>query len=199
MRIEKLTDNRIKVTLTSADLMKLDINIKQLTPDSKELHTFLFHIMETIREETDFNPYSGQVVVEATPMSDGISIIVSKLCAEREIRKQPRKITSVRPKQKNSNISVKAYYFDDFEALCDVLAGLRRDTLLSGKLYRKESEYCLIITRSKHSDYILSEFSTGKFSYSVKPEHIMEHWELVAAGEKLLSMAEGIIMLRQDY
>lgn len=198
MRIEKLTDNRIKVTLTSADLMSLNINIKQLTPDSKELHTFLFHIMETIHEETDFNPYSGQVVVEATPAQDGISIIVSKLCAERDVRRQPRKITSVRPKQKNGHTEFRTYYFDDFEALCETLVRLHGDLLLCGKLYRTGNDYCLIMKHTEKSDYILSEFSSDKSSYSMQAEHIMEHWELVAAGEKLLSMAKGITELRQD-
>lgn len=63
MRIEKLNKDKIKVTLTTAELINLDIDVKRLSPDSKELHTFLFHIMETIREETGFNPYNGQVVV----------------------------------------------------------------------------------------------------------------------------------------
>ena len=72
MRIEKLNKDKIKVTLTTAELINLDIDVKRLSPDSKELHTFLFHIMETIREETGFNPYNGQVVVEATPSQDGI-------------------------------------------------------------------------------------------------------------------------------
>ncbi len=56
MRIEKLNKDKIKVTLTTAELINLDIDVKRLSPDSKELHTFLFHIMETIREETGFNP-----------------------------------------------------------------------------------------------------------------------------------------------
>ena len=79
MRIEKLNKDKIKVTLTTAELINLDIDVKRLSPDSKELHTFLFHIMETIREETGFNPYNGQVVVEATPSQDGISILVKRL------------------------------------------------------------------------------------------------------------------------
>ena len=60
MRIEKLNKDKIKVTLTTAELINLDIDVKRLSPDSKELHTFLFHIMETIREETGFNPYNGR-------------------------------------------------------------------------------------------------------------------------------------------
>ncbi|MGN0107001.1 MAG: adaptor protein MecA, partial [Hominilimicola sp.] len=49
MRIEKLNNDKIKVTLTASDLINLNIDVKQLEPDSQELHTFLFHIMETIR------------------------------------------------------------------------------------------------------------------------------------------------------
>ena len=79
MRIERLNNDKIKVTLTTSDLVNLDIDMEQLTPDSRELHTFLFHIMETIREETGFNPYNGQVVVEASPSRDGMSIVVSRL------------------------------------------------------------------------------------------------------------------------
>ena len=45
MRIEKLNKDKIKVTLTTAELINLDIDVKRLSPDSKELHTFLFHIM----------------------------------------------------------------------------------------------------------------------------------------------------------
>jgi negative regulator of genetic competence, sporulation and motility len=62
VRIEKLNKDKIKVTLTTAELINLDIDVKRLSPDSKELHTFLFHIMETIREETGFNIYSFKFI-----------------------------------------------------------------------------------------------------------------------------------------
>ena len=58
--------------------------------------------METIREETGFNPYNGQVVVEATPSQDGISILVKRL--NKGIKKiteeQFKKVVSVKPKKK---------------------------------------------------------------------------------------------------
>lgn len=55
--------------------------------------------METIREETGFNPYNGQVVVEATPSQDGISILVKRL--NKGIKKiteeQFKKVVSCQP------------------------------------------------------------------------------------------------------
>lgn len=203
MRIERLAGNRIKVTLTTADLTNLDINIRQLTPDSNELHTFLFHIMETVREETDFNPYSGQVVVEATPSKEGISIIISKLGEEKSriTREQFRKISAVRPKIKNNHIPSKLYYFDDFENLCNALVRLEDEALINSKLYRLGKDYCFMLKNNKRferSGYILSEFASGKSGYPMQAEHIMEHWTIIAAGEKLKNMAEGIINLIRD-
>lgn len=119
MRIEKLNKDKIKVTLTTAELINLDIDVKRLSPDSKELHTFLFHIMETIREETGFNPYNGQVVVEATPSQDGISILVKRL--NKGIKKiteeQFKKVVSVKPKKKELGTEC-VFYFETFNDMC---------------------------------------------------------------------------------
>ena len=146
MRIEKLNDDKIKVTLTTSDLINLDIDVKQLAPNSKELHTFLFHIMETIREETGFNPYSGQVVVEATPSRDGISIMVSRLNAnsKRITRTQFKNASSVKTKLKKS-VNNEIFYFDNFDDLCSALKELDSDSLLAGSLYRLNSTYSFAI------------------------------------------------------
>lgn len=110
MKIEKLNKDRIKVSLSSTDLYELDIDVKKLSPNSQELHSFLFQIMETIREETGFNPYNGQVVVEATPSTEGMDIMVSRVSGKkRKITKQEfSKITSVKAKVKKM---LKQQYF----------------------------------------------------------------------------------------
>jgi adapter protein MecA 1/2 len=202
MRIEKLADNRIKVTLTTADLMHLDINIDQLTPNSKELHTFLFHLMETIREETDFNPYSGQVVVEATPSSDGISILISKMQMNEKglTREQFRKISSIKPKIKQNKNPLEIYYFDDFGNLCDALVNLQSEALSASELYRNDDKYCILIEHEKKyekSICVLREFATEKSRYPLQEAHIKEHWSLVAKGESLLNMVDGIVKLNE--
>lgn len=202
MRIERLTDNRIKVTLTTADLMHLDINIEQLTPDSKELHTFLFHIMETIREETDFNPYSGQVVVEATPSSEGISILVSKMQKKEKhiTREQFENISSVKPKVRKRKNTLAAYYFNDFENMCSALSMLQPEALKVGSLFRQGNRYYIFIKNEKcfeKSMNILSEFAKRGLLTAIQELHIREHWTMLAEGDKLVSMAEGIAELEK--
>ena len=199
MRIEKLNDDKIKVTLTTSDLINLDIDVKQLAPNSKELHTFLFHIMETIREETGFNPYSGQVVVEATPSSDGISIMVSRLNAnsKRITRTQFKNASSVKTKLKKS-VNNKIFYFDNFDDLCSALKELDSDSLLAGSLYRLNSTYSFAInSESAHEKCrsIMAEFSAGQSGYPLQMTYIMEHGQLISKGRDLLEMAEQIKQL----
>lgn len=204
MRIEKLADNKIKVTLTSADLTHMDIKIEQLTPNSKELHTFLFNVMETIREETGFNPYNGQVVVEATPIKDGLSIMVSKIAEAKQpiTREQFKRIKSIKPKKKQNTVKFSLYYFDDFDVLCDALVNIEEKALKNSELYKRSDRYCLMVKKDAafaKSHYILSEFSVKNSGHIVLPNHIMEHWTFVASRESLLNMVRGIIGLEEKF
>ena len=196
MRIEKLNNDKIKVTLTTSDLINLNIDVKQLAPDSKELHTFLFHIMETIREETGFNPYSGQVVVEATPSRDGISILVSRLKtnSNRITRQQFNIASSVKAKMKK-NAKIKIFYFDSFDDLCSALKEIDAESLLGSELYQLNSTYCFAVNNEEQNRKclsILSEFSPAQSEYPLQMTYIKEHGNLVAEGAQLLEMAENI-------
>lgn len=199
MRIEKLNNDKIKVTLTTSDLINLDIDVKQLAPDSKELHTFLFHIMETIREETGFNPYNGQVVVEATPSRDGISILVSRLNANsrRITRQQFENASSIRAKTKKS-AKAEIFYFNSFDDLCSALKELEYNSLISGSLYQLNNTYCFTINNESCHEKCLSvmaEFSAGKSGYPLQMTYIKEHGHLIAKGIELFEMTEKIKQL----
>lgn len=196
MRIEKLTKDKIKVTLTTSELSNLDIDVEQLGPDSKELHTFLFHIMETIREKTGFNPYSGQVVVEATPSHEGISIMVKRLKSETSkiTKNQFARATSVKAKSKKES-SIDIFYFEKFNDLCAALIETKRESLLESQLYRLNNTYCFMIKNEpQHTACInvMTEFSVKKSTYPLQITYIKEHGELVAKGKKLVNMAEKI-------
>ena len=196
MKIEKLNNNKIKVTLTTMDLINLDIDVEQLAPDSKELHTFLFHIMETIREETGFNPYNGQVVVEATPSHEGISILVSKLCCESKKITKERFNNAKGVKAKLKDLSyAKIFYFKNFEDMCMALAQVPESSLSGGSLYKLNDTYCFIIKNDIHSSRcsaIMAEFAAKSSEYPLQVTYIREHGRLIAKGNELVSMSREI-------
>ncbi len=199
MRIERLNDNKIKVTLTTSDLTDLDIDMKRLTPDSRELHAFLFHIMETIREETGFNPYSGQVIVEASPTGEGMSIIISRLnrSVKRVTRSRFKNASGVKAVLKNPD-ETEIFYFEAFRDLCSALKETENSSLGSGSLYRLGTTYCFTIKSdmsNRHCINIMSEFSASRSKYPMQITYIKEHGVLVAKGKKLIEMTEKIRQL----
>ncbi|MCD8180395.1 MAG: adaptor protein MecA [Firmicutes bacterium] len=193
MRIEKLNSDKIKVTLTSADLINLNIDVEQLAPDSKELHTFLFHIMETIREETGFNPYSGQIVVEAMPSRDGIIIIVSRLKSS-PAKERINKSAAVRVKKKTP-AGTEIFYFESFDDMCAAITETDECSLAAGSLYKLNNTYCFTIKNEpKHMKCIhtMNEFSAKKSAYPLQTAYIKEHGKLIAKGDELVNMVDKI-------
>lgn len=195
MRIERLAVNRVRVTVTSADLEGLNMNIEQLRPNSKELHSFLFNIMETIREETDFNPYNGQVVVEAMPSSEGVSIIVSKI-HEGAVRMPLRargRIKSVTPHIKRRPPLI--FFFEEMDDLCGALVRIDEKALLSSALYKAENGYFFTLpsTPRFHEAFgVLAEFASRQVRRILQDNFIKEHYTVVAEAEGLVNMAQGI-------
>lgn len=196
MRIEKLNDDNIKVTLTTSDLINLDIDVNTLSPDSKELHTFLFHIMETIREETGFNPYKGQVVVEASPSRDGMSIMIRRMCTsgKKITREQFKKAVGVNAKLKQT-AKPRLFYFSSFDDLCAAMLELGEDELLSCRLYKLNSTYCFVVENNDKFSRclsVMSEFSARQSEHPMQMNYIKEHGCLVAKGSDLVNMTDRI-------
>lgn len=208
MRIERLAENKVKVTLTGDDLSGFDINVKKLSNNSTELHSFLFKIMETIREETGFNPYSGQIVIEAQSVGDGISITISKV--EQNIPKTTEKIKNgkrIKARVRSGGSGVSTYYFNDFDNLCDAIINIDPSVHKVCSLYKLHGQYCYIINfeNSLFKDSsllcrtvsILTEFSERSSALPMQHLHVEEHGELIAEKESLLSMREGLVNIRQ--
>lgn len=70
------------VFLTNGDLDFFDLSPESFGPKSEELHRFLFVLMETVRDETGFDPFEGQVVVEASRTKDGVHLSICRTAAE---------------------------------------------------------------------------------------------------------------------
>ncbi len=100
MKIKKISNEEVIVFLNTSDLELFDLSPESFEPRSAELHRFLFMLMETVREETGFDPYEGQVVVEAATSENGVHLSISKINhASRKISKENfNKATSVKIK-----------------------------------------------------------------------------------------------------
>ena len=80
MKIERVSDTQLKLTLTKADLMERDIRLEDLIHPGEKTQKLFRDIMEQAMEECDFVTENAPLMVEAVPVGlDGIMIIVTKV------------------------------------------------------------------------------------------------------------------------
>ena len=185
MKIEKIETDKIKVTVFSEDLEMFNLNIKRIKPDSPELRIFLCEIMKKVQLETNFDPFDGQVIVEATPCGEELILMVSKLTEKRKIDRT--KIKNVRAVKKQPEKYI--YRFDDFNAVCDCIKNVSVHNYEIGELYSMDNSYFLTFEADKFN-INLGEFAgmcrKGEVCYS----YLAEYGKLVASGKKLCNIAE---------
>lgn len=192
MKIERLENNKIKVTIFPVDLIDMNMSIKNLRPDSPELHSFLSDIMEKIKEETGFNPYSKRTVVEASPVGDCMILTVTKIEDKKE---SPNKdsIKKVRAVLKNKNIKKSVYFFDEFDDMCEAISHMSEETLRNSACYKIEKRFAFAATLEKNTEMgVMREFSSSCDVHSLASDFLNEHAEVIAKGESLVKMARGI-------
>lgn len=192
MKIERLENNKIKVTIFPVDLIDMNMSIKSLRPDSPELHNFLSDIMEKIKEETGFNPYSKRTVVEASPVGDCMILTVTKVEDKKESRNKDS-IKKVRAVLKNKNIKKSVYFFEEFDDMCEAISQMSEETLMNSECYKIEGKFAFAATLEKTTEMgIMREFSSGFDVHSLASDFLDEHAKVIARGESLVKMARGI-------
>lgn len=206
MHIEKLENNKIKISLTEMDFIHFDINREELVMNKTVLHSFIMRLMDKISEETDFDPYSGNILVRAVHSQDGMNIIVSKVGEKVKYTKDEfKRAKSIKGKLKKEkqcrSDSYVTYFFSDFENLCTALKLLDDEFLKPARIYKYENSYALVaciddcVEKQEfcfENISVLKEYSDRYTSGKVCAIHIKEQGVLVAESEKLLNMANGI-------
>ncbi len=101
MKIERVSDNQIKVFLNQTDLMDREIKISELAYGSEKAQDLFRDMMEKAFEEHGFDADNAPLMIEAVPLStESIMIIVTKVESPEDLdeklghfqpRKQPRR------------------------------------------------------------------------------------------------------------
>ena len=190
MKIERIESNKIKVTLTSLDLVDMNVTVKSLTPASPTLTGFLHEVMEKVIEKTGFNPYDGQVMVEATPDEDGMVLVVTKLSPEKP---KKRKIKNVKVKVRPKKI-LSTFKFSEFIDITHLFRATDPDAYINGKLYDYDGNFYMIIPKDDVKN--ICEFADETHDTTLDENFFEEHGGLKVKGSELVRMAKGIKNLK---
>ena len=124
MKIEKLTENKIRVIINSNDLTENNIDFNSLINRSSETQTLFLKILEKAEKEVDFNTDGYKLLIEVfSSIDEPLVFTITKYeCKNFEYNCfDTRKKRKVFAKKKTINFSNKqiVYSFNSFDEFCD--------------------------------------------------------------------------------
>lgn len=189
MKIEKLEENKLKITLSSTELIEMNINTDEFYPESPQLHSFLFRIMHKVREETGFEITEGPLLTKTTPNPQGLTLLVTRLRPDM-LRVKPKKteLPKKHPKVLRTKIRKKEvvyiiYRFMQWNDLSFALNACNADISAEFVYEMNGAYYLLCDTDDPHP--LLREFAVSATDDPLLLPMLKEHGKIIAQKEQI--------------
>ncbi|MBR6504323.1 MAG: adaptor protein MecA [Clostridia bacterium] len=188
MKIEKLTDNKIKIILNLEDLKEKNIDFHSFMSNSIETQDLFIDILKEAEKQVGFVTNNYNIHIEAFATSDGDFIFTITRISVIEIPKRKKLIYKRKKFEPNRNVSIYCFHsFDDYCNFCSFLNSNSSNYLGNSSLIQYKSKYYLILTdikmnlvNSKQFFTYISEFANICNKSGLFTNILLEH------GEKLI-------------
>lgn len=134
MKIEKISDNKIKVLIDDQEAKEWNISFKNISENTPEVQEMFWTAIRLAEKNVDFSVEGAKLFVEAVPGAEkeGFGMLITRVCNDAELQtaigncgyKGRLKKTELKyPQRKNGRKYI--FRFESFEAVCaaaDVLA-----------------------------------------------------------------------------
>lgn len=190
MKIEKLTENKIRIIFNIDELTKENIDLVSLAHDKETSEHLFKSILKQAEKEVGFDAGNSKLLIEAFFLAEGFFVITfTKLVSENtSISSTPLK---VKAKRKIANTSCKTaiYEFSIFDDFCNFCAYI--NNLKLGNLKNFSKHISLYEYKSKYF-LIFSDINLGF-------EHISLFYTSISEFAKLVSNSENFYSKLIEY
>ena len=206
MKIEKLNDNKIRITLNIEDLNERNIDLHSFMSNSIESQDIFMDMLDKADEEVGFNTDDCRIMIEAIALKNGVFVLtITKFEHDVEKPTLKRKNVHIRRKSPNINLEKTIYSFESFDSFCEFCTFLRstlnekqiEDFATKSDLYEYNSNYYLILSNinvnSKSLTHICSsitEFAHFVNSSELFESKIKEYGRLIVEHNAILTCVE---------
>lgn len=184
MKIEKLNDDKIRITLNMEDLKENDIDFHSFMSNPIQSQDLFMDMLEKAEKEVGFVTEDYRVMIEALAMSNGNFVLtVTRICPEKS--KNTYKTKKLNIKRKTPTIDSKKviYCFDHFDEFLGYCEFLKNDILKyledftsHTRLYEYHDKYYFVLENIKANDHLLKSFASSitEFAHFVDDSDLFE-------------------------
>lgn len=193
MKIEKLTDNKIRIIIDLDELSEKNIDVNSLIKDNDKAHVLFQTILSEAEKQVGFKVQNCKLLVEAFSTTDGYVVFTLTKYKNEPVSRNSSK--RVRYKRKSLSTSYKnaIYKFNNFDEFCNFCTYCNSSKLVDLKgfaknisLYEYRNFYYLVFTNInieyKYTNLFytsISEFSNLISNSSILKSKLIEHGKII--------------------
>lgn len=198
MKIEKISENKIKIILTFDELENRDISLTEISKDTNVAKDFFITLLEESNLDDDFIIDDSHLFIEAASDNNNLFIItITKIEDLPELKKyslmENNNLSKTRKKVKCNNIikykvDSYIYSFSDIETILKLCDQAKKEKLYFGRnsLYKCQDTYFIIFSKNsvKNDKFLktyvfLSEFCDNYYSLDLFETTLKEKSDLI--------------------
>lgn len=180
MKVEKINENKVKITLSIDELLQRQISLKDLEKDTSKAKKLFLELIEESNLESSFILEHSQLYVEAsTDSNDFFTVTITKIDDFPDLSKYnllddnfDKRISRKIPPAPISNVNHNIFSFDSLDTILDMCEILKQNKVFLGKnsLYKFQNQYFLIFSKYSVKNIkflktysIINEFCTSNY------------------------------------
>ncbi len=167
MKIEKLNEDKIRITLNLEELKNKNVDFHSFMSNPIETQSFFLDMLDEAEKEIGFSTENYKIAIEALAMSNGNFIFtVTRIQEPNKVTKKRLHIKKKLEYKNKSNTSV--FEFESFEDFCDFCDFLNnsifstiKDYIKNNILYKYNEKYYLVFKNNKIEPIIFNSFCSS--------------------------------------
>lgn len=207
MKVEKINENKIRITLTFEELENRQISLKDIEKNSSLAKNLFIDLIEESNLDEDFIIDDSQLFIEASSDNNDLFIVtITKIDNMPELKKYAL-LDSSKKKSKGTNsrqtaeykVDSNIYLFKSIEHILNLCEVSKKEKLFFGKnsLYKYNNSYFIIFSKSsiKNKKFLktfvfLSEYCNSYYAYDILETSIKEKSKLIVENNALQTLGK---------
>lgn len=193
MKIEKINDNKIKITLSDQELEARNLDFKSLRYNTPEAQTLFWDMMKQAESEHGFITSNCQLFIEAASINNGQFIVTITKLQNKSLPALPQKrkpLPEIKVKRKPATTGETLYKFSNFEQICELIRSSDIPTDLPSSLYEYKDTFFLVTKPTPKIHLLISEFGEVIKESDMAEGFLYEHGNKVIKSFALKTIKE---------
>lgn len=175
MKIEKITDNKIRIILKKEDFKDKSVDLQKLILNTSDSQSLFLEILDKAEKEVNFETDGHKLLIETYFEGNEVCIftITKYIETNNKINGNHKKSLTVKKKRQTFNSTSVVYQFSEFEDFCDFCNFIYKKSHIQLKglfktafLYNYNNIYYLVIDGINLSHGSLSFFCSSLLEFS---------------------------------